>query len=82
MPHPRAPLPPAEVALLARLADELGNGLKRIAADYVADARAGGATWREIGRAFGVTPQSAHQRFAPKSSDRRSEAADPDQHDD
>jgi len=66
MPHPRAPLPPAELALLARLADELGNGLKRIAADYVAHARAGGATWREIGRAFGVAPQTAHQRFAPR----------------
>lgn len=63
MPHPRAPLPPAELALLARLADELGNGLKRIAAEYVADARAAGATWREIGRAFGVTAQTAHQRF-------------------
>ena len=66
MPHPRAPLPPAELALLARLADELGNGLKRIATGYVADARAGGATWREIGRAFGVAPQTAHQRFAPR----------------
>jgi len=63
MPHPRAPLPPAEIALLARLADELGNGLKRLAADFVADARAGGATWKEVGRAFGVTAQSAHQRF-------------------
>ena len=67
MPHSRAPLPSPELALLARLADELGNGLKRIAADYVADARAGGATWREIGVAFGVTPQSAHQRFAAKT---------------
>jgi hypothetical protein len=71
MPHPRAPLPPAELALLARLADELGNGLKRIAEDYVAGARAGGATWREIRRAFGVAPQTAHQRFSPRPSVRR-----------
>lgn len=78
MPHPRAPLPPAELALLARLADELGNGLKRFAADYVTDARAGGATWREIGRAFGVTPQTAHQRFAPPSAGRRISAEEPD----
>lgn len=49
--------------LLARLADELGDGLKQLAARYVADARAGGATWSEIGRSFGVTAQSAHQRF-------------------
>ena len=68
MPHPHAPLPPAELALLARLADALGNGLKRVGADYVADAKAGGATWREIGRAFGVTPQTAHQRFGPRSA--------------
>ena len=76
MPHPRAPLPPAELALLARLADELGNGLKRIAVDYVADARAGGATWREIGRAFGVTPQTAHQRFALRPTDRTTRDSD------
>lgn len=37
MPHQRALLPPAELALQARLADEPGNGLKRVAPDYVAD---------------------------------------------
>ena len=72
MPHPRAPLPPAGVALLARLADELGNALKRIGADFVADARVGGATGREIGRAFGVAPQTADQRFARRPPGRGS----------
>lgn len=73
MPHPRAPLPTAEMRLLARLADELGDGLKQLAAHYVAEARAGGATWNEIGRSFGVTAQSAHQRFGtrPKRSTNR-----------
>lgn len=68
MPHPRAPLPTAEMRLLARLADELGNGLKQVAARYVDEARAGGATWNEIGRSFGVTAQSAHQRFGKTSA--------------
>lgn len=30
----------------------------------VADARANGATWGDIGAALGITRQAAHQRYA------------------
>lgn len=63
MPRPTKPLPASQLTLLARLVDELGNDLKRLAADYVHKARDEGVTWAELGDAFGVTRSSVHQRF-------------------
>ncbi len=39
----------------------------------VQDARACGASWRRIGEALGIAPQSAHKRFDPRA--RRRHAA-------
>lgn len=30
-------------------------------------ARAAKATWAEVGRALGISPQAAHKRFAPRA---------------
>lgn len=57
------PLPPRELLRLACLADELGDDLKSLAVAYVSDARSAGASWADVGEAFGVTRQAAHQRF-------------------
>lgn len=56
-------LPPRELLRLARLSDEFGADLKRLAVIYVSDARSAGASWADVGEAFGVTRQAAHQRF-------------------
>ncbi len=45
-----------ELAFTRRTVDQL----TRIA---VADARAGGLSWQEIGDALGITRQAAHERF-------------------
>ncbi len=76
MPPPHehhVPLPPRELLRLARLSSELGDDLKRLAATYVSGARAGGASWADVGEAFGVTRQSAHQRFGPRALQREPE---------
>lgn len=75
MPHPRAPLPTAEMRLLARLADELGDGLKQLAAHYVAEARAGGATWNEIGRSASQPSRSISDSAAARSNPRSASEA-------
>ncbi len=48
---------------LARQADERANELKRQARSYVLEAHACGASWSDIGAAFGITRQAAHERF-------------------
>ncbi len=48
----------------ARGADERAKELKHQAGEYVALARDAGATWADVGAAFGITRQSAYQRFA------------------
>lgn len=45
-------------------ADRRANELKRQAVELVRAARDAGVTWAEVGAAFGVTRQSAHQRFS------------------
>jgi hypothetical protein len=45
-----------ELAFTARVVEDL----TRLA---VADARAGGASWADVGQALGITRQSAHERF-------------------
>ena len=45
----------------------LQEALEFVAAEEIARARAeDGATWEDVGRAFGVTAQSAHSRFGRK----------------
>jgi hypothetical protein len=39
--------------------------LEALEADTVADARAAGATWGEIGALYGLSKQGAQQRFRP-----------------
>jgi len=39
------------------------NAAREITNRLARDARAGGATWDQIGRAAGITRQSAHQRW-------------------
>ncbi len=56
---------------LARGADDEAHTLKLRAAGYVVAAVALGATWAEVGTAFGVTRQAAHERFSPAKRRRR-----------
>jgi hypothetical protein len=65
--RPWHPLPASQLIVLARLVDDLGYALKRVSADYVRQAKEQGATWAEIGDAFGVTRASVHQRFGNRS---------------
>jgi hypothetical protein len=50
----------------ARDLDWLVRDLKRVVARLVIEAHDRGATWEEIGTAFGVSRQSVHERFGPK----------------
>jgi hypothetical protein len=47
----------------AHLALDLADQLHRLAGVHVDLARRNGCTWADVGAAFGVTRQSAHQRF-------------------
>lgn len=51
----------AAVAVAGELADRGDELIGR----FVADARVGGASWTEIGQAFGTSKQAAQQRFGP-----------------
>jgi hypothetical protein len=51
--------PLARLAAVRRALD----GLEELEASTVADARAAGATWGEIGTIYGVSKQAAQQRF-------------------
>ena len=57
-------------------ADQLRRAADRLSHDVALDARAQGASWREIGGAVGgITPQGAEHRFSPTAKERRSKAA-------
>jgi len=57
--------PPLDLAVLAVKA---AQALELVAAEHVQRARdLDGATWAQVGEAFGVTTQSAHSRFYPGS---------------
>jgi len=51
----------------ARELDELVCDLKGFIARLVVEAHDRGASWEEIGAAFGVTRQTVHERFGPNS---------------
>lgn len=48
---------------LAVHAAQLADAADRVARVEVMEARADGATWADVGDAFGVTTQTAHERF-------------------
>lgn len=56
---------------LARLAEDLARQLKLLPADYVVAAKDAGASWQDVGDAFDITRQSAHQRFVGSVNARR-----------
>lgn len=56
-----------DVGDLAEQAAKIGRELDAA----VASARSGGATWADIGRAVGITRQSARERWATKLGDAR-----------
>ena len=47
----------------ARIAARIADEAERISRTEVMAAREEGATWAEVGEAFGVTRQAAHERF-------------------
>jgi hypothetical protein len=47
----------------AVVADAIARSAKVLARRDVHRARLYGASWADVGRAFGITRQSAHQRF-------------------
>lgn len=49
--------------VLARQADERAIESRRETISYVLEAHDCGATWADIGAAFGITRQAAHERF-------------------
>jgi hypothetical protein len=57
--------PPDRAALLTALAslEKLRRLIEEEQYGLVARARASGATWREIGDLYGISPQAARQRF-------------------
>ena len=68
MPRNQIPTSGLELLFLARLCDELARGLRHLAVDYVDEARRRGATWSDVGNAYNVAPQTAHQRFGTSPS--------------
>jgi hypothetical protein len=54
---------PVELLRLARQADARAADLRRQATAYVLKAHSCGASWAEVGAAFGITRQAAHERF-------------------
>ena len=59
--------PAARLLRRARRADDQAGVHKRRAVAYVAEARQHGASWADVGAAFGVTRQAAHERFSAPS---------------
>ena len=58
--------PADHVAHLLRLAVQANAravALKRQATGYVLEAHSCGASWADVGAAFGITRQAAHERF-------------------
>jgi hypothetical protein len=51
------------------LSNEMAQA-RRLLDKLVADARKANATWAEIGQATGMSPQSAHSRWSPKSTEK------------
>ena len=67
---------PARSLTTLEFADALRRAAERLCHASALEARAQGASWREIGVAVGgITPQGAEHRFSPSAKERRSKAA-------
>ncbi len=67
---------PARSLTTLEFADRLRRSAERLSQASALEARAQGASWREIGMAVGgITPQGAEHRFSPSAKERRSKAA-------
>ncbi|HVV38673.1 MAG TPA: hypothetical protein VHC63_18845 [Acidimicrobiales bacterium] len=53
----------ARLLVLARQSEEHAIECRRQAISYVLEAHDCGASWADIGAAFGITRQAAHERF-------------------
>jgi hypothetical protein len=58
------------VATAVSVAAEVGDLADRLVGHYVDRARAGGATWSQIGEGLGVSKQAAQQRSVPTAFER------------
>lgn len=56
-------LPRGSVLDRARLAADIAAAADRLSRSEVARAKEQGATWADVGEAFGVATQTAHERF-------------------
>lgn len=54
-----------QLAAAVVLAEELRGTTDELIEHFVARARDAGASWTDIGAAFGISRQAAHERFAP-----------------
>ena len=74
--HSGASSEPGRSLAILEYADVLRRVAERLSHSSALDARAHGASWREIGGAVGgITPQGAEHRFSPSAKERRSKAA-------
>lgn len=56
-----------QLAAAVALAEELRGTTDELIGHFVARARDAGASWTDIGGAFGISRQAAHERFAPSA---------------
>jgi hypothetical protein len=58
---------PHDLLAVATQLDDTIDELRRVVASLVVEAHERGSTWAEVGQAFGVTAQAAHERFGANS---------------
>ena len=58
---------PHDLLVEATRLDETVAELRRVVAWLVVEAHDRGATWMEVGQAFGVSGKAAHERFGANS---------------
>lgn len=58
---------PEDLVIVARHVDDTVDKLKQIVSWIVLEVHDRGATWDDIGDAFGVSRQTVHERFGPNS---------------
>jgi len=74
---PGEPLDRIEAALV--VSEELTSSADQLIGHFVAEARAAGCSWTEIGQRFGVSKQAARQRFAQREACHGKASPDPSQ---
>lgn len=58
---------PQDLLAVATRLDETISELRRVVAWLAVEAHDRGSTWAEVGQAFGVSAQAAHERFGANS---------------